>query len=290
MKRYDTMACAVDYLVAHPDEKTDLTQLASMFHLDPTVFQKQFQSYVGVSPKQLQRFLMQRQAREFLLEGYSTLEAAYAAGLSGNGRLHETCVTIEAATPGEIKAKGRGMTIICGWQDTPFGAVLIGETARGICWLAFEFEGGRSYAEERLQQFFPYAQISVEPDHVRNTAIQIGSLWRGTPQEKIRLNLYGTNFQLQVWQALLRIPHGACVSYGAVAEFIGTPKACRAVGSAVGANPVSFIIPCHRVIQQSGIVENYGWGSPRKKALLGLEVAQQNAKNGSLEAFVPLHV
>lgn len=272
MTIYYKVADIIDYMVAHSDQSLSLEMLSEKFSVSPTVFQKQFQGFVGVSPANLQRFMKFSKARDLLLEGYSTLDAAYEAGLSGNARLHDACVTIEAATPGELKAKGRGIKVYYGWHITPFGNVLIGATDKGLCWLSFEFEGDRDISLQTLQKRFPQADFINSDSKTADYAEQINRLWNGTPKEKIRLNLFGTNFQLQVWQALLKIPRGGSVSYGTIAEEVCTKKASRAVGSAVGANPISYIIPCHRVIQQSGIIENYAWGSPRKKVLLGLEV------------------
>ena len=271
MALFNKVADIIDFMIAHHDEDISLDVLAAKFSESPTFFQKQFHDYVGVTPKNLQRFMKFSKARELLLEGFPTLEAAYRAGLSGNARLHDTCVTIEAATPGELKAKGQGVNVHYGWQETPFGNVLIGATEKGLCWLSFEYEGDRDISLQTLQKRLPKADFILSPEKTSNYAAQINHLWNGTPQGKIRLNLFGTNFQLQVWQALLKIPRGGSVSYGTIAENICTKKASRAVGSAVGANPISYIIPCHRVIQQSGIIENYAWGSPRKKVLLGLE-------------------
>ena len=258
-------------MVAHHDEALSLEAIAAHFGSHPTTFQKEFQSYVGISPKQLQRYMTMRTARELLLDGHSTLDTAYEAGLSGNGRLHDLCVHIEAATPGELKSKGQGVVIHYAWHETPFGAALIGQTGKGGCWLSFEYEGTKEASFQIFQQRLPKATYIKSIAETKESAGKIVSLWRGSGKEKIRLNLFGTNFQLQVWQALLKIPRGGAVSYGTVAQALNKPTASRAVGSAVGANPASFIIPCHRVIQQSGIIENYAWGSARKKVLLGLE-------------------
>ncbi len=271
MTIYHKIADILDYMVAHEDKNLSLQQLSTRYAISPTAFQKQFHDYVGVSPKQLQRFMKQSKARDLLLEGYSTLDAAYQAGLSGNARLHDACVMVEAATPGELKAKGQGIQIFYDWHETPFGNILIGATHKGLCWLSFEYEGARDVSLQTLQKRLPHADLEKNANMTAGYALQINALWRGDINDKIRLNLFGTNFQLQVWRALLKIPRGGSVSYGIIAEDVCTKKASRAVGSAVGANPISYIIPCHRVIQQSGIIENYAWGSPRKKVLLGLE-------------------
>ncbi len=273
MKTYDKMAQAVDYLVANHSAALSLQKLADIFDEEPTAFQKKFQCYVGVTPKQLQKYMSMHHARELLLRGDPTLEAAYEAGLSGNGRLHDLCVSVEAATPGAIKSKGQGVRIIYGWHQTPFGDVLIAQTEKGICWLSFELEGEKGKSFERLRARFSNADFTESRVMTEENAGRICALWKGETSGKIRLNLFGANFQIQVWQALLKIPQGGTVSYGTIANALSKPSASRAVGAAVGANPVSYIIPCHRVIQKSGLIENYAWGSARKKVLLGLETS-----------------
>ncbi len=266
-----TIADAIDYIVAHWQDQPDLDALAQRAGYDPTHFQKTFSKLVGISPKKLGQYMHARHAREFLLEGYSTLDAAYAAGLSGNGRLFDLMVNVEAATPGEVQKKGLGLIVQYGFHPTPIGDILIAQTPRGLCWLGFVMEGDRAVPLKRLHDYWPCAQF-VE-DHVATgiSAQKIMGMWRGEVGPKMNVHLYGTNFQIQVWQALLKIPCGGAVSYLDVAHYIGKPKASRAVGGAVGANPISLLIPCHRVIQASGIIDNYGWGTPRKKLILAME-------------------
>lgn len=261
---------AIDYIVTHWQDQPDLDFLAEQAGYESTHFQKAFTSMVGISPKRLVQFMNARHARDLLLTGYSTLDAAYESGLSGNGRLHDLLVNFDAATPGEVKRKGLGLVIHYGFHPTTIGDVLIAQTDRGLCWLGFVVNGDRNVPRDRLLKYWPLAEFIEDNARTADTAVKIMQIWRGEKQE-LNLHLYGTNFQLQVWQALMRIPSAGTVSYQSVAEYIGKPKASRAVGSAVGANPVSLLIPCHRVIQSTGIVENYGWGTPRKKLLLGLE-------------------
>ncbi len=265
-----TISDSIDYIAAHWREQPDLEFLAERAGYDPTHFQKTFTAMVGLSPKKLVQFMNARHARDLLLEGYATLDAAYAAGLSGNGRLFDLLVTVEAATPGEVQRKGQGLRIRYGYHPTPMGDILIAETEKGLCWLGFLVEEDRDVPLGRLHDYWPRAEFIEDMQGTAATARKIIDLWKGAGG-KLNLHLYGTNFQIQVWRALLRIPCGGAVSYKAVADYIGKPAASRAVGSAVGANPVSLLIPCHRVIQSSGIVENYGWGTPRKKLILGLE-------------------
>lgn len=262
---------AIDYIAAHWQDQPDLDFLARRAGYDVTHFQKSFTKMVGLSPKNLIRYMNAKYARDMLLQGYSTLDAAYMAGLSGNGRLHDLFVTLESATPGEVKARGAGMVIRYGFHPSPLGDVLIAETKKGLCWLGFVVDGDRDPALQRMDAIWSQAQLIEDVPGTAATAEKILRIWSGQGHEKLNLHLYGTNFQIQVWQALLKIPCGATLSYQAVAESIGKTKACRAVGSAVGANPISLLIPCHRVIQASGIIENYGWGTPRKKLILAIE-------------------
>lgn len=262
---------SIDYIATHWHDQPDLEFLARRAGYDPTHFQKSFSKMVGISPKKLIQFMHAKYARDMLLNGYSTLDAAYAAGLSGNGRLHDLFVTMEAATPGEIQRKGAGLTIRHGFHPTPVGDVLIAETEKGLCWLGFVVDGDRQPASNRMYKTWPQAGFVEDIAGTAATAQKILEIWAGADCEKLNLHLYGTNFQIQVWHALMKIPCGATVSYQAIAGSIGKPTASRAVGSAVGANPISLLIPCHRVIQASGIVENYGWGTPRKKLILALE-------------------
>jgi AraC family transcriptional regulator of adaptative response/methylated-DNA-[protein]-cysteine methyltransferase len=269
------LAEAIDYLVAHYQDQPDLDSLAVRFGYEPTYFQKIFKEHVGISPKRFVQFMSLRTARDFLLQGATTLDAAYAAGLSGTGRLHDLFVQCEAVTPGEVQKKGRGLTIRYGCHATPLGELFVAVTSRGVCWLSFQVDETQSQSLKRLKNHFPHAALVQDQAATEDATAQIMKIWRGQGDKtkKLSLDLYGTNFQLQVWQAMLKIPMGMTVSYMTLADALGKPTASRAVGGAVGANPVSLLIPCHRVIQQSGIIENYGWGSARKKALLGMEVA-----------------
>lgn len=266
-----TISEAIDYIVAHWQDQPDLDDLARRAGYDVTHFQKTFTKMVGLSPKKLIQYMNARHARDFLLNGYSTLDAAYAAGLSGNGRLFDLFVNVEAATPGEVQKKGAGLTIRYGFHPTPIGDILIAETDRGICWLGFVVDGDRDVPMQRLKQYWPRAAFVDDQQGTALSAEKIIAVWRGSDQSRLNLHLYGTNFQLQVWQALLKIPCGGAVSYMDVAQYLGKPKASRAVGGAVGANPISLLIPCHRVIQASGIIDNYGWGTPRKRLILAME-------------------
>jgi len=276
MDHMTKLAAAIDYLVAHYQDQPELEILAARFGYEPTYFQKLFQDHVGLSPKKFVQYLSLKTAKDFLLNGGTTLDAAYQAGLSGNGRLHDLFVTCEAATPGEVKSRGQGLHVTFGFHPTPLGELMVAKTEKGICWLGFQVNESRDRAIERMKHHWRNAVFFEDHISTAQIADNVMAIWSGSFQakDKMKLHLFGTNFQMQVWQAMLKIPSGATVSYKAMATAVGNPTASRAVGGAVGSNPISLLIPCHRVIQESGIIENYGWGSPRKKALLGAEMAR----------------
>lgn len=263
----ETIAKAIDWIVAQ-DNPPALDIIANRYGYEPTYFQKLFKAHVGVSPKHFVHYMTYKRARDLLLQGHSTLDAAYESGLSGQGRLHDLFLKIESMTPGSVKYRGQGIAITYGFAPTALGELMVAKTDKGICWLGFKVNETQQKSLQRMFDYWPKADF-VEGD--LSAEIQaIESIWRGE-NKKLTLDLYGTNMQMQVWQALLKIPFGAVTDYKAIAHFIDKPKAARAVGNAVGMNPVSLLIPCHRVIQSTGIVNNYGWGSPRKKIILGLE-------------------
>lgn len=273
MSREQIIANTIDYLVAHYSEQPDLDSLAQRAGYESSHFQKIFKDHVGISPKRLVQYMNVRQAKELLQQGHSTLDAALDTGLSGNGRLHDLFVACEGMTPGEAKSRGIGVTIVYGFYPTPIGEIMVGKTGKGVCWLGFLVDEKRDHSIKRVRQHWPNAKMVHDDEAVRAEAEQIMTIWRGEgdARKKLKLDLYGTNFQLQVWQALLRIPTGKTLTYMDLANQTGRPKASRAVGNAVGANPVSLLIPCHRVIRATGIIDNYGWGSPRKKLILAME-------------------
>lgn len=268
------IAESIDYMVAHYQEQPDLDFLARRAGYEPTYFQKLFKEKVGISPKRLQQYMNARHARELLGAGQSTQEVALQTGLSGTGRLHDVCVSFEGASPGEIQQRGRGLDIVYGYYPTILGQAIIAKTDKGVCWLGFMMEESAAHCLTRIAQHWPCATLSRDDLAIEPEAARLMSIWNGQHlggNNKLKLDLYGTNFQLQVWQALLRIPYGDTITYQRIAQQMGRPKSSRAVGNAVGANPVSLLIPCHRVIRSTGIIDNYGWGSPRKKVLLALE-------------------
>lgn len=267
------IAETIDYLAAHASEQPDLAFLAGRAGYEATHFQKMFKQAVGISPKRLVQYMNVRHARELLREGQPLLDAALESGLSGTGRLHDLFVSCEGMTPGQVKGRGAGLRIVYGFHPSLLGEMMIAKTGIGVCWLGFLVDGKREVPVQRMHGFWPKASFTHDDGSVKGEAEQVLGIWRGQGQigGKLKLDLYGTNFQLQVWQALLRIPCGETVTYRDIAKTVCTEKASRAVGNAVGANPVSLLIPCHRVIRGTGIIDNYSWGSPRKKLILALE-------------------
>lgn len=266
------IAESIDYLVAHYEDQPDLAFLARRAGYETTHFQKLFKEKVGLSPKRLVQYMHMRHARELLTAGHSTLSAACETGLSGTGRLYDLFVSCEAVTPGDVCHKGKGLSIAYGYHPTPLGEVMIGKTARGICYLGFIVDGKRNVPFDKMRQHLPLAHFQESYNEIKESAAAVMRIWAGAGNsERLKLELHGTNLQIQVWQALLRIPLGETTTYQAIARELGRPKASRAVGNAVGANPVSLLIPCHRVIRSTGIIDNYGWGSARKKLILAAE-------------------
>lgn len=276
MIQKQVIAESIDYLVAHYQERPDLEFLARRAGYDVSHFQKMFKEHVGISPKRLCQYMHMRHARDLLGQGYSTLDAAYGAGLSGQGRLHDLFVNCEGMTPGAVKDRGRGLRITYGFAQTPLGEMLLAKTDIGVCYLGFLVDGLRDKPVSCMKKHWPLAHFIEDDSAIEGEAEKILSIWSGVgdASKPLKLDLYGTNWQLQVWQALLRIPAGKTVTYMDIAEEVCTKKASRAVGNAVGANPISLLIPCHRVIRATGIIDNYNWGSSRKKLLLAMEASQ----------------
>lgn len=273
-RSYDVIAQMIDYLADHYEDQLDLNMLAERSGYEATYFQKIFKEHVGVSPKDVIRYMRFSKAEEFLLDGYSSLDAANELGMSSGSRLHDLCVSYTAFTPGDIKRRGAGVQISYGWYPSELGCMLIGKTPKGICWLSFLLDGDKSACILKMKERWPAAVFNEEEaDHA--VTQNILAVWRGDVDARsdLALDVHGTNFQVQVWQALLSIPFGQLVSYNDVALRLDRPQANRAVGTAIGKNPVSLLIPCHRVIQSSGIVENYAWGTARKRLLIGMEQA-----------------
>lgn len=276
---YARIEKALAFITERTGEQPDLDAIAAAAGLSPFHFQRLFTRWVGVSPKKFLQSLTLEQAKACLAESGSVLDAAYASGLSAPSRLHDLFVAHEAVTPGEFKRRGEGLEIAYGWAQSPFGDVLILTTARGICGLAFELDGGRAATLADMTARWPHARYVEDAARVARLARTIFAPQHG---ERLDLVLYGSPFQIKVWEALLRIPAGSLVSYDAVATAVsGSARGSRAVGGAVGDNPISYLIPCHRVIRKSGVISHYHWGRPRKLALIGWEAAHRDAPAGA---------
>jgi len=271
---YGRVERAIRFIEEHHLRQPSLAEVSSSVGMSEFHFQRLFSRWVGISPKRFLQFLTKEYARALLEESHDVLSVTYDAGLSSPGRLHELFVTCEAVTPGEVKARGEGLTIEYGFHPSPFGRCLVAQTERGICGLSFvQEEGSEGALEKHLSERWPGALILKRPGATRAVADRIFTFSAAHDPGPLHLFVRGTNFQVQVWQALLRIPLGKAVTYSDIARHIGMPAASRAVGNAVGSNPIPFLIPCHRVIRALGEFGNYGEGPQRKKAILGWEAA-----------------
>ncbi len=269
---YKVMRRAIDLLDSAEDPLT-LDQIASEMGMSPAHFQRLFSRWVGVSPKRYQQYLMLGQAKDMLRERATTLEAAHEVGLSGTGRLHDLFLRWEAMSPGEFARHGEGLQIYWGWFDSPFGLALVMGTEKGICGLALAAEMGEEAAMEDLTSRWPKAEFIEDPMMLRPWVLTAFGAEDGA-LDRAPLYLIGAPFQIKVWEALLRVPTGQVTTYSDIASAIGNPKAVRAVGTAVGRNPVSWLIPCHRALRKSGALGGYHWGLPVKRAMLAFEAAR----------------
>lgn len=268
---YHVIRRAIDLIDAAPGPLS-LDDLAQAMGMSAAHFQRVFSQWAGVSPKRYQQYLALDQARSLLRDRATMLAAAEGAGLSGSGRLHDLFLTWEAMTPGDYAKGGAGLTIRWGMFDTPFGPALATATDRGLCGLGFLSETDEDAARADLFNRWPAADFIHDPDALR-PLVTAATERRG----KTALHLIGGPFQIKVWEALLRIPEGEVTTYSTLAEAIGHPAAVRAVGTAVGRNPISWLIPCHRVLRKEGTLGGYHWGLPVKRALLAWESARSEA-------------
>lgn len=268
---YQRIAKAITFIRANFKRQPSLEEIAEVVNLSPFHFQKLFTDWAGVSPKKFLQFISIGYAKQLLKQKEATLfDTALATGLSGTSRLHDLFVNLEAMTPGEYKNGGENLSIQYQFYASPFGEVLVASTQKGICFMAFADDEQRSLAE--LKSHFPNADFKVESNAIHENALAIFKQdWKEIPN--IKLHLRGTDFQLKVWEALLKIPQGKLSTYGEIAQQIENPKASRAVGTAIGSNPIAYLIPCHRVIQSSGEFGGYMWGPNRKAAIIGWEAA-----------------
>ena len=272
---YNRIAEAIDYIKQNFKDQPNLDEVAEKVHLSPFYFQKLFIEWAGVSPKKYLQYISVEYAKNILTDNGATLfDAAFETGLSGTGRLHDLFINIEGMTPGEFKNGGENLFINYSYAESPFGNILVASTAKGICYMAFADEEKNAFTD--MQQHFPNAHFKQMLDLMQQNALYIFTHdWSKLHQ--IKLHLKGTDFQLKVWEMLLKIPVGQLSTYGNIAGKIKNPNASRAVGTAIGSNPVAFLIPCHRVIQASGNIGGYMWGSTRKTAIIGWEAARIKA-------------
>ncbi len=271
---YQRIGAALRFLQQHRRRPVPLAEVAAAVALSPFHFQRLFTRWTGISPKRFAQYLTLDDARALLRTDASLLEAACRLGLSGPNRLHDLFVTFEAVTPGEYKSGGAGIAIAVGEHDTPFGRCLLGLTPRGVCWLSFVDACGPAGPEADLRAAWPAATLRTDRAATAAVATRIFAPAGAGRDRAVRVLVRGTNFQVKVWEALLRIPPGGLATYRDVAAGIGRPTAARAVGNAVGRNPVAFVIPCHRVIRSLGILGNYGGGVERKQAMIAWEAAR----------------
>jgi AraC family transcriptional regulator, regulatory protein of adaptative response / methylated-DNA-[protein]-cysteine methyltransferase len=272
---YDRIAEAIDYIRENFKSQPDLEEIAGKIHLSPYHFQRLFTDWAGVSPKKFLQYISVEHAKAILKDQRSTVfDAAYETGLSGTGRLHDLFITIEGMTPGEFRNGGADLAINYSFAESPFGNILVASTPKGICYMAFTDQVADAFQD--LRAHFPNAALRQITDLIQQNALYIFTQdW--SKLQQIKLHLKGTEFQLKVWETLLKIPMGGLSTYKDIAGRIGNPNASRAVGSAVGDNPVAFLIPCHRVIQSEGGFGQYHWGATRKTAMIGWEAAKTTA-------------
>lgn len=270
---YDRIAAAIDFFRSNFKKQPSLEEAAKHVHLSPFHFQRLFREWAGVTPKQFLQYISLGYAKKLLKGPEITLfDTAVETGLSGTGRLHDLFIKLEGMTPAEFRSGGASLVIRYDFADSPFGEIIIAATPRGICYIAF-CNDDRVEAVELLRHQFPKATYRQETTPIQQAALQLFQT-DGPQRETIRLHVKGTAFQLKVWEMLLKVPVGALTTYSGLAARLDKPSASRAVGSAVADNPVAILIPCHRVIRSTGMIGEYHWGSTRKTAMIGWEIAQ----------------
>lgn len=268
---YNRIAQAIDYIKANFKEQPNLDEVAANVHLSPFHFQRIFSEWAGTTPKKFLQYISIEHAKKLLMENDATLfDTAYETGLSGTSRLHDLFINIEGMTPAEYKNGGKNLAINYSFAESPFGNIIVASTQKGICYMAFNEDEKQALSE--LKSKFPNASFNQKLDLIQQNALFIfQNDW--SKLNEIKLHLKGTDFQLKVWETLLKIPLGQLATYGFIAQKIKNSNAARAVGTAIGSNPVAFLIPCHRVIQSSGNFGGYMWGNTRKTAIIGWEAA-----------------
>lgn len=286
MNDYVRIEKAITYMVAHAAKQPSLETVAAHVHLSAFHFQRLFCRYAGISPKRFLQALTLERGKQLMSSSTSLLDIAHTLGLSGGSRLYDHFVQLEAATPGQYKRQGEGVDIAYGVHETPLGSMFVAVTPRGICRMGF-VDGANSEAFlARLANEWPRSTIYHSPDATRYAVKKLFTRHeeeKGDDAAALSLHVTGTNFQIAVWRALLTIPEGQLASYGHIARALGTPNSSRAVGNAVGANPIALWIPCHRVIQQSGALGGYRWGVEKKQMVQAWELALAQVDNTVLE-------
>ena len=270
-QHYQLIAQALHWLFQNQQDQPSLEDLAQHVGLSPHYLQRLFQEWAGVSPKQFLKYLTKAQAMQRLKQGQTVLDSAISSGLSGPGRLHDLLITTQAMTPGEAKRKGRDVEVSYGYGMTPFGEALLAWTERGICFLGFCHEEGRQHSWDNFNQQWPDANLT---ENDSGATRKLSEIFSESEPQQLKIWLRGSPFQLRVWEALLELPTGTHCTYGQLASFAGNANASRATGSAIGRNPVSWLIPCHRVINSLGTVGGYRWGTNTKRAMIGYEAVK----------------
>ncbi len=268
---YERIAAAIQFIKRNVRNQPTLAEIASGIGMSSFHFQRLFQRWAGVSPKRFLQFLTVEYAKQLLKQSKSVLDTTYELGLSGPARLHDHFVSLEAVTPGEYKKRGAGLQIRYGVHPSPFGSILLAVTERGVCWLSFPLDDSIQVELDSLQRFWQGAEFLADE---KGTGVVSERIFNreGNRDAPLTVLVKGTNFQINVWKALLRIPPGLICSYHQIALAIGAPFASRAVGNAIAANSVGYLIPCHRVVRKAGAVGDYRWGNIRKRALIAWEV------------------
>lgn len=276
MNDYQRIEKAISYITDNYRQQPHLDEVAKQVHVSPFHFQKMFKDWAGVSPKKFLQYISLEHAKSLLKQDLSLSDVSFETGLSGTGRLHDLFINIEGMTPGEFKNGGEQLHINYSFAETPFGNIIVASTTKGICHLAFADDEQKALIG--LKALFPNASFKQVVDTIQQNALFIFTQdWKNL--SKIKLHLKGTAFQLKVWEALLKVPMGGLTTYTAIASSVGNKKASRAVGTAIGDNPVAFLIPCHRVIKSTGLIGQYHWGSNRKTAIIGWEAAKVTPEN-----------
>lgn len=273
---YKRIAQAIEYIKEHFKSQPNIDDIAEEIHLSPSHFKRLFTEWAGTTPKRFLQYISVEHAKKILKEEQSTIfDTAFETGFSSTSRLHDLFVNIEGMTPAEYKNGGKDLTINYSFAESPFGSLIVASTPKGVCYMAFEEE--EESALDKLISTFPNALFQRKLDLLQQNALFIfRNDW--SKLSEVKLHLKGTDFQLKVWESLLTIPMGSLSTYSNIAEQIGNPNASRAVGTAIGSNPVAFLIPCHRVIQSSGALGGYMWGTTRKTAIIGWEGAKTHSE------------